>query len=488
MKVNLEKQGKNVVQLDVELEADKAMKAYEVTCRQLSRKVNIPGFRKGKAPRNIIEKTLGVDYIKREALEQLVPQLLGRAIQDEKLDVITEPEIDSYDFELGQPLTLQARFEVRPEVGLGEYKGLEVEVPQAVLPAEAMDRALARVAETKSSLKEISDRELAMGDTAVLDFECYVDGQLVDGGKAEGLVMEMKEGNFLEGFCEQLEGKTPGMRSEVKVKFPDNYRNQDLAGKDAVFHVDLKGIREKSVPKIDDELAKSVGQDSLADLKEAIQKRLEEEVEQENEGRKQRLVVDAALANAEVDIPESMIEREHELLVSQVKQMVEQNGQNFDEFKETDEFAKLKEMKRQEAEQRVRTSLVLGAIVRAEGITVDGGELLPYLEEMAANYNVPVERVSGNEEIKRQVMEEVLTQKVVEFLVGCCKANFVEEKEPAGHSHEDCSHEGHAHEECADAGDQKPEKKGKKTAKAGSSKASGAKEPAKSAKKKKKAD
>src|SRR5262245_55781616 len=217
MKVNLEKQGKNVVSIGLELEPEKAMKAYEVACRQLSHRVNIPGFRKGKAPRNIIEKSLGVDYIKREALEQLVPEMLNKAIMDENLDVITEPEIDSCDFELGSPLKLTAKFEVRPEVKLGEYQGIAVEVPEAKLPEDALDRALANVAESKASLQSVADRPVAMADTVVLDFECHVDDKLVEGGKAQGLILEIKEGNFLEGFCEQLVGKEPGQQTEVKV-------------------------------------------------------------------------------------------------------------------------------------------------------------------------------------------------------------------------------------------------------------------------------
>lgn len=432
MKVSLEKQGKNVVQLGLELETEKALKAYEVACRQLSHKVNIPGFRKGKAPRKIVEKTLGVDYIKREALEHLVPELLGRAIVDEKLDVITEPQIDSCDFELGAPLKLTAKFEVRPEVKLGKYQGLKVEVPQASLPADALDKALQNIAESKASLQPIDPRPLAMGDTVVMDFECLVDGKLVEGGKAQDLVLEMKEGNFLEGFCEQLVGKKPESKCEVKVQFPESYRNAELAGKDALFQTEIKGIRQRLVPDVNDELAKSLGQESLKQLQELVQERLNEEVKQENDTRSQRRVVDAVISEASVDIPESMIEREAELLLNQMKGIVEQNGQEWEAYKQSPEFERLKEGKMAEARQRVLTSLVLGAIVRNEKLTVAPEEMAPYLAELAGRYNVPIERVAAHEDVRRQVMEEVLTQKVVDYLVSHSNISYIpEESAPA---------------------------------------------------------
>lgn len=427
MKVSLEKQGINVVQIGLELEPEKAVKAYEMACRQLSHKVNIPGFRKGKAPKNIIEKTLGIEYIKQEALERLVPELLGKVIADEKLDVINEPEIDSYKFELGEPLTLQAKIEVRPEVKLGQYQGVQVNVPEAAMPEDALERALKRVAESKSGLSEIASRPIAMGDTVVLDFECHVNDKLVEGGKAEGLILEMKEGNFLEGFCEQLVGKEPGNSCQVLAKFPAEYRNQELAGKDAKFNCEIRGIRERQVPDINDELAKSVGAQSLDELKEMLQSRMDEEIKQENEARRQRAVVDAVINNAQVEIPDSMIEREKALLMRSLRQMVEQNGQSWEDFQQEPEYEQISRTKQEEARNRVLTSLVLGAIVRAEAMNVAEEEMAPYLAELAGRYNVPLERVD-REDVRRQVMEEILTQKVVEYLVGRSEIRYLKDE------------------------------------------------------------
>src|ERR1700733_7342788 len=196
MKVTLDREGQNVVHLGLEVEAEKAIREYEKACRLISQNRNIPGFRRGKAPRAIIEKTFGVDYIKAVALENLVPRYLSDAITDQSIDVITEPQIESCVFELGSPLKFTAKFEVRPEVTLGEYSGVSVKVPEAKLPGDAMEKALTSIAESKASLKAVPNRSVVNGDTVLLDFECFVDGNTVEGGKADGLVLEVKEGTF----------------------------------------------------------------------------------------------------------------------------------------------------------------------------------------------------------------------------------------------------------------------------------------------------
>ncbi len=431
MKVSLEKQGKNVVTINLEVEAEKTQRAYESACRRLSHKVNIPGFRRGKAPKAIIEKTLGEEYIKHDALENFVPELIHEAISQEKLDIITEPEVESYNFELGKPLTLTAKCELRPEVTLGKYQGVDVKVPQSKVPPEAVEAALKQIAESKASMTDVPARAVAMGDTVVLDFECFHEGKPVDGGSAQGLMLEMKEGNFFEGFCEQVIGKQPEDKLDVKVKFPSDYRNKDLAGKDTIFKTHIRGLREKKVPDINDELAKTLGQESLAALKEIIKERMGDEVKEENETRKQKHVVQAVVANAEVDLPDTMVEREAEMLLEQAKRMFERGGVNWQEFQEKEGFAKMKEDKVKEARERVLTSLVLGAVVRAENMNVEPDELNLYLAEMAESYQVPLERVQKTPELMRKGMEEVLAQKVVDFLVSRANIEFVEEEAKA---------------------------------------------------------
>lgn len=469
MKVVVDREGKNVVRVGLELEAERASRAYEVTCRELSNQVEIPGFRKGKAPRNIIEKRFGRDAIKQEALERLLPELLHQVITDENLDIITRPEIVECKFELGEPLKLAAKFEVRPEVKLGDYKNLKVDVPEAVLPEGALDNALNNIAAQRASMKAIDDREVVMGDHVLLDFECYVDDKLVEGGKAEGLTLEVKEGAFVPGFCEQLVGKKPKEEVEVSVTFPDEYRNPSLAGKPARFKVEIKELRQKVVPEINDEFAKELDHETLDDLKKAIQERMAEEITMENEARCQRKVVEAVVEQAELDIPETMIEREHELLMHQIREIVEANGQSWDEYQSMEEFKQLDELKKKEANQRVLHSLVLGAVVKAESMNVTIEEVSPYVFDYAARNQVPEDRLRelfDDEMFMRQVSEEVLTSKVVDYLVKGAQINYVEDSGQHDHVHgEGCDHEhGHDHEDEHEH-KEAPKKKTKKAAK-----------------------
>lgn len=432
MKVTLDREGKNVVKVGLELEAEKASRAYEITCRELSHQVEIPGFRKGKAPRNIIEKRFGRDLIKKEALERLVPELLQQVITDKNLDIITSPQIEECKFELGEPLTLLAKFEVRPDVELGDYKGVAVNVPEAQLPGDALDRALNNIAEQKATLKPIDGREVKDGDNVLLDFECLVDGELVEGGKAVGLNLEVREGAFLPGFCEKLVGHKPGDKFDVEVTFPDDYRNKNLAGKPAVFKVELQELRERVTPEINDELAKSLGHETLASLKSAVEDRMKEEVDQENRARSQKAVVEAIVNASNVDIPDSMIDREHDLLMQQLKHFVEQNGQDWNEYIKSEEWQSVNDGRKTEARQRVLHSLVLGAIVRAENLNVTEDEVAPYLAEIAVRNNVPPERyreMASDEYLMRQITEEVLTNKVVDFLVDSAAVKYVPDEE-----------------------------------------------------------
>jgi trigger factor len=474
MKVTLDREGKNIVKVGVELEAEKASRAYEITCRELSQQVEIPGFRKGKAPRNIIEKRFGREIIKKEALERLIPELLQQVIVDKNLDIITNPEIQECKFELGEPLTLLAKFEVRPEVTLGDYKGIKVDVPEAKLDEKAIDRALEHLAEQKADLAPIEGREVAMGDHVLLDFECTVDGAPVEGGKGEGLTLEVKEGQFLPNFCDQLVGKKPGEQFNIEVTFPDEYRNKALAGKPALFDVKLKELRQRVVPEINDELAKGYDHESLDALKAAIKERLDEDLETQNRARAQKVVVDAVVEQSKVDIPDTMITREHELLMQQMRHEVERYGENWTEYQKGEAFAKVEEGKKEEAKQRVLHSLVLGAVVRAENLSVAEEEVAPYLAQIAVSNNIPPERyreMAQDEYLMRQITEEVLTGKVVDYLVDNAQLNYVEDTHVHG---PECAHgdeHGHSHGEhehgpnCDHSHDEEPAKAPKAKAK-----------------------
>ena len=428
MKITLDKQGKNVIELGLEVEAEKVLKVYEQTCRNLSRKVKIPGFRPGKAPRRVLETTLGVEYIKSETLENMLPKLLGEAISSENLDIITQPEINKCEFELGKPLQLQAKFEVRPEVKISDYLGLSVDVVETKVPDDALASMLDNIVQSKTTFANQPDKIVEMGDNVLIDFECFVDSKLIEGGSAKDVVLEVKSGNFVENFCEQLVGHKNNDNFEVKVNFPANYRNKELASKEALFKVSLKEVRNKVAPPIDDELAKSVGVDSLDELKKLLMDRLEQEAKQKTRQDVQKKVVEAVVNLASVDIPETMIDRELELLLDQVKNYLESNNQDFEAFKNTDEFNDLKAQKLEEAKKRVLTSLVLGAIVRELKITVSQDDLTPYFVDLMQTYNISANDITKNENIRRQVMEEALTGKVINHLVENSKVNYIKEE------------------------------------------------------------
>ena len=428
MKITLDKQGKNVIELGLEVEAEKVLKVYEQTCRNLSHKVKIPGFRPGKAPRRVLETTLGVEYIKSETLETMLPKLLGEAISSENLDIITQPEINKCEFELGKPLQLQAKFEVRPEVKISDYLGLSVDVVETKVPDDALASMLDNIVQSKITFANQPDKIVEMGDNVLIDFECFVDSKLIEGGSAKDVVLEVKSGNFVENFCEQLVGHKNNDNFEVKVNFPANYRNKELASKEALFKVSLKEVRNKVAPPIDDELAKSVGVDSLDELKKLLMDRLEQEAKQKTRQDVQKKVVEAVVNLASVDIPETMIDRELELLLDQVKNYLESNNQDFEAFKNTDEFNDLKAQKLEEAKKRVLTSLVLGAIVRELKITVSQDDLTPYFVDLMQTYNISANDITKNENIRRQVMEEALTGKVINHLVENSKVNYIKEE------------------------------------------------------------
>jgi trigger factor len=411
MKVTLDREGKNLVKLGLELESEKAMRAYEHACRSLSSKVNIPGFRRGKVPRHVLEKTVGIEYIKQETLERLVPEVLNEAIAQESLDIITQPQIDSCKFDLGEPLKLEAKFEIRPEVSLGQYKGLTVEVPEQKFDKANVDKALESLASAQAELSAIP--------------ECLVEGKPVEGGKAQGMLLEVKPGGFIEGFCEQLVGKEPDSEIEIKASFPAEYRNALLAGKEGIFKTKIRELREKTLPKIDDALAQKFAMESLEKLKERLEINLKEEFDMNNEAAKQKLVIESIVKNASVDLPESMIEREQKLLIDQLKYYFQQNGRSFDEVENSPEFEKVKTEKYEEAKKRVLTSLVLGAIIKEEKVTVTQEEMHLHLEEFIARMGLPPEKASHNEAVHRQALEELLTAKVMELLLQSTEIKYI---------------------------------------------------------------
>lgn len=271
----------------------------------------------------------------------------------------------------------------------------------------------------------IAPRPIKMGDTVLLDFECLVDKQPVEGGKAQGMLIEVKPGGFIEGFCEQLVDKEPSTEIDIKASFPADYRNTQLAGKEGIFKTKIRELREKTLPKIDDALAQKFGVESLEKLKERLATNLKEEFDMNNEATKQKLIVEAIVKDASVDLPETMIEREQKLLLEQLKYYFQQNGRSFEDVENSPEFEKLKTEKYEEARKRVLTSLVLGAIIKEEKVTVTEEEMRLHLEEFIARMGLPPEKAAHNEAVHRQALEELLTAKVMELILQSTEITYM---------------------------------------------------------------
>jgi len=259
MKVNIEKEANNVVKMDIEIPAKDAVNEYNKAAKKVSEYVNIPGFRKGKAPRNLVEQHVGVDRIKQEALEKLLPNIFRSAIMENKLDVISQPEVESYDFEIGKDLKVVAKVELRPEVILGDYKNMTINAEEHQIEADAFDKALEGLLKQHSTVKLVVDRASKNTDVVVMDFDGSVNGENIQGGKAENYPLDLANSNFIPGFAEQLVGKKLNEEFDIKVDFPKEYHDQKLAGQPAVFKIKIKEIKEKVLPELTDEFAQKVG-------------------------------------------------------------------------------------------------------------------------------------------------------------------------------------------------------------------------------------
>lgn len=431
MKVTLEKKEKNQVLLEVQVDPDRVEKAYDRAYRQLAREVRIPGFRPGKAPRPIVERTVGVDYIKHTAFEKfLLPEVYPQAIEEGKVEPIAEPEVELVSFEKDQPLVFKATIEVRPEVTLGDYTGLEVTAPKVEVTEADVEERLTKLREQRGTLATV-ERPVQMDDTVVADFTGKIDGQEFEGGKATDYTMEVAPGRFIEGFVEAMVGMKAGETKDADLKFPEDYPNQELAGKPVVFTLTVKEVKERQLPELNDELAKQLGDESVDALKAKLREQLTKEREENRDIELRKQLIDKVVETAQIDLPDSMILRESNFLLQQQANMLAQQGIDPNRVFTKDNIDTWRENTRPEAEKRIRTSLTLGEIARKEGITPSEEEIEETIAEYAQSYGVdPIQ--FRNQVIRNgawpQIADEVLSNKIIEWLVERAK---VTDTEPA---------------------------------------------------------
>ncbi|WP_027409498.1 trigger factor [Anoxybacteroides tepidamans] len=407
--------------LTVEVDAEKVNEGLDAAFKKVVKQVSIPGFRKGKVPRSLFEKRFGVEALYQDALDILLPEAYAKAVEETGIEPVDYPHIDVEQMEKGKSLIFKAKVTVKPEVKLGEYKGLEVEKLDDTVTEEDVENELKRLQENYAELVVKEDGKIEEGDTAVIDFEGFVDGEPFEGGKAENYSLVIGSGTFIPGFEEQLIGLEAGAEKEIEVTFPEEYHAEALAGKPATFKIKVHEIKTKQLPALDDEFAKDTEEDveTLEELKTKIRGRLEERKKNEAETALRDALVEKAAANAEIDIPEAMIKTETDRMLREFDQRLQMQGLNLNlyyQFSGQDEAA-LREQMKEDAEKRVRVSLTLEAIAKAENIEATEEEVNAELEKMAEAYNLSVDKIKellGNLDV---VKEDVKFRKVVDFLV-----------------------------------------------------------------------
>lgn len=421
MKAEIVKQDKNVVELSIEIPAKDAQQAYDRAVKHVSQYVNIAGFRKGKAPKNIVEKHVGVEQIKHEALEKLLPSALHKAIADKELDVVAQPSVEKYEFELGKDLKVTATVEVRPEVKLGKYKDLKLKAQGYEVPSDAFDKALENLLIQNSKLENVTDRKSKETDIIVFDFDGSCNGEPIVGGKAEKYSLDLANSNFIPGYAEQLVGHTVGEEFDVKVNFPDEYHEEKLAGQPAIFKIKMHEIKEKVLPELTDEFAKKVANfETVQALKDDITKYLENTKKNEDMKLTYNTILEEIISKSTVEIPESMIEREVQSLTEEYKQRLAMQGFTYEQAIEAQGKEEVEKTLRSDALLRIKNSLVLDQIAKEEGVKLEAGDMEEKLKQLEMSYrmdrNELMKQLAQNPEMINMISQQAINDKVAAFL------------------------------------------------------------------------
>lgn len=424
MKVTVENGENQQVTLTIEVEAAEVNKAVDQACKRLANRVSIPGFRKGKAPRMIVERHVGKDAVLQEAFDIVAPKALSKAFDEQKIDPVTRPSVDIETLEEGKDLVFKATVTPRPEVKLGDYKGLNVPKNEVSITDEDVEKQLKTFQDRQGKLVDVPEgAEVKDGDFTTLDFKGFVDGEAFDGGEGKDYPLQIGSNSFIPGFEDQLVGAKIGEERDVNVKFPEEYHAKELAGKDATFKCTIRSIKTKELPAIDDELAKKVSKfETLDELKADIRKNLEENAERTAENDQKSAAIEMATNNITVDIPAVMIDNRVTAMIQEMAMRLEQQGMKLEQYLQyagTD-IAKLREQYRETAEKNVKTDLMLEEVAKAEDIKVEAKDLDEEVAAMAAAYGATPQQVQKI--IKEQgrigdLAASVLRKKTAQFII-----------------------------------------------------------------------
>jgi trigger factor len=424
MKVSAEKIENQQVVLTIEVEAAEVNKAEDRACKRIAGRVNIPGFRKGKAPKKVVEGHVGKEYIMDEAFDLIYPKAFADALKEQELEPVTRPDVDVVTLESGKDLVFKVTFTNRPEVTLGEYKGLNVEKKVAEIKDEDVDKQLSNFQDRQGKLVDVPEgTAVSDGDFTTLDFKGFVDNEPFEGGEGKDYPLQIGSKSFIPGFEDQLIGAKIGEEKEINVTFPEDYHAEALAGKPAVFKCTIRSIKHKELPPIDDELAKKVSTfQTLEELKADIRKNLQENAERVAENEHRTKVIEMATNNITVDIPPVMIDNRVNTMVQEMAMRIEQQGLNMEQYLQyagTD-IAKIREEYRETAEKNVKTDLMLEEVAKAENIKVEAADLDAEVAAMAAAYGATpkqVRKIITEQGRLADLTYTVLHKKTMQFII-----------------------------------------------------------------------
>ena len=422
MSLQVEKLEKNMAKLTIEVSADDLEKALQSAYNKQKSKINIPGFRKGKVPRQMIEKMYGPEIFYDDAANALIPKAYSEAYDECELEIVSQPKIDVVQIEKGKPFIFTAEVATKPEVTLGEYKGLKVDKVSNRVTQKEVDAKIQEEAEKNARTIVVEDRAVQDGDEVVLDFEGFVDGVAFEGGKGENYPLTIGSGSFIPGFEEQLVGVESGKEVEVNVTFPEDYHAEDLKGKPAVFKCTVHEIKAKELPEIDDEFAAEVSEfDTLEEYKADVKAKIKAQKEADGKAKKEDQAVEQAVANATMEIPDAMLDTQVRQMADDFAQRMMQQGLTMEQYFQFTGLTaeKMMEDLRPQALKRIQTRLVLEAIAKAENIEISDEKLDEEIAKMAEAYKMEADKLKEfmGEAEKKQMKEDMAVQEAVTFLV-----------------------------------------------------------------------
>ena len=422
MSLQVEKLEHNMAKLTIEVSAEDVEKALQAAYLKERSRISLPGFRKGKVPRQMIEKMYGPEVFYDEAANHMISEAYGKAYEECELEIVSQPKVEITQLEKGKPFIFTAEVAVKPEVTLGEYKGLKVDKVSTRVTQKEVDEEIDRERERNARTIEVTDRAVQDKDQVILDFEGFVDGAAFEGGKGEKYPLTIGSGAFIPGFEEQLIGAEIGKEVEINVTFPEEYQAEELAGKAAVFKCTVHEIKAKEIPELDDEFVSDVSEESetVDAYKAEVKAKIKDRKEREGRQKKEDQAVDQAVANAQIDIPDPMIDLQTKQMADDFARRIMQQGMSLEQYFQFTGLSEEKMMEefRPQAEKRIRTRLVLEAVVAAENIEVSDERLDEELKKMADSYQMEVEKLKefmGDNE-KKQMKEDIAVQEAVTLI------------------------------------------------------------------------